>query len=155
MPLRSLAACAAIAAVSAGLLARGSPCFGPVLRGFASPAALCASVRRCSRCAWVSGRFSCTFCLTLGALLLLRACAIAAVFVDILAVVLPVFARILTIVVIVVPRVVVHVAAAVPSVRTVVVVVVHRRADRDAGGKPDETRRDRSRVVCSSWTTTA
>src|SRR5262249_51061585 len=63
---------------------------------------------------------------------------IAAVLVHVLAVILPVLARILAGIVVVVPRVVVHVAAAVPAVWTVVIVVVHGRADRDAGGESDE-----------------
>ena len=60
------------------------------------------------------------------------------VFARVLAVVVEVFARVFAVVVEVVPGVVVHVAAAVPPVRTVVVVVVHGRADRDAGGEPDD-----------------
>src|SRR4029079_2316947 len=54
----------------------------------------------------------------------------------VLAVVVKVFARVFTVVVEVVPGVVVHVAAAMPPVRAVVVVVVHGRANRDAGRKP-------------------
>src|SRR5205814_6489860 len=69
--------------------------------------------------------------------------AIAAVLVHVLAVILPVLARVFPRVVIVVPAAAVHVAAAVPAVRTVVVVVVHGRADRDAGGEADEPCRNR------------
>ena len=65
--------------------------------------------------------------------------AIAALVGEVLAVILPVVAGVvLAVVVVVVPGVVVHVAAAAPSVRAVVVVVVHRRADRDPGGEPDQ-----------------
>ena len=92
--------------------------------------------------------------LPLGALLLRRLAAfgplllpvlraIAALLDEILAMILPVFAGVFAVVVVVVPGVVVHVGAAVPSVRTVVVVVVHRRANRDAGGESDQTSRDR------------
>src|SRR4051812_48473047 len=79
----------------------------------------------------------------IGALLLRILRAVAPVLVEILAVILPVLARILAVVVVIVPGVVVHVAAAVESVRTVVIVVVHRRADRDARGEADQPRRDR------------
>src|SRR4030095_16831853 len=62
---------------------------------------------------------------------------------DVLAVIRPVLASVFARVVVVVPGVVVHVAAAVPSVRPVVIVVVHRRADRDPGGEPDQAGGDR------------
>src|SRR3954471_21502492 len=66
--------------------------------------------------------------------------SIAALVDHVLAMVLPVVARILARVVVVVPRVVVHVAAAAPAVRAVIVIVVERGADGDAGGEADQPR---------------
>ena len=68
---------------------------------------------------------------------------IAAFLGEVFTVIHPVLTRILPRVVVVVPRVVVHVAATVPSIGTVVIVVVHGGANRDAGGEPNQTRRNR------------
>ena len=59
---------------------------------------------------------------------------------EILPVIHPVFPGVFTMVVVVIPRVVVHVAATVPAIGTVVVVVVHGRADRDARSESNQTR---------------
>src|SRR5262249_31653493 len=77
--------------------------------------------------------------LAFGSLLLRIARPIAALLCQFLAVIHPVFTRIFARVVIVVPGVVVHVGAAVPPVRTVVVAVVHCRADGDACRESDES----------------
>ena len=72
---------------------------------------------------------------------------IAALVGHVFAVVLPVFARIFAFVEVVVPGIVVHVAAAVPPIRPVVIVVVHRGADRDARGEANHTCRDGGAVI--------
>src|SRR5262249_19715117 len=79
---------------------------------------------------------------TFRALLLPGLRAVRAFFSEILPVVDPVFAGVLPMFVIVVPRAGVHVGATMPPVRPVVVVVVHRRANGDAGRESDQARRD-------------
>src|SRR6185503_6801821 len=76
----------------------------------------------------------------LGALLRVIASLLAALLVQVFAVIHPVFARVFTVVVPVVVRASVHVEPAAHAVGTVVVVVVHGGADRDAGGEADQAR---------------
>ena len=92
-------------------------------------------------------RCSCLRSLSLGALFLRVARAVAPLVGEILPVVLPILSRVLAVVVIVVPCVVVHVGPAVPSVGTVVVVVVDGRANRDARRETNQTRDRRIRAV--------